>query len=106
MKGTDQEGSLGPDGIYRMVRDIRNAEMALGSKEIFVSESIKETRIKLERSLAAIRDIKAGEHINENDLHLLSPGDGFKWIDREQVIGKKAKTNIPRDEIIYQNMIE
>ncbi len=106
MKGTDQEGSLGPDGIYRMVRDIRNAEMALGSKEIFVSESIKETRIKLERSLAAIRDIKAGEHISENDLHLLSPGDGFKWIDREQVIGKKAKTNIPRDEIIYQNMIE
>lgn len=106
MKGTDQEGSLGPDGIYRMVRDIRNAEMAMGSKEIFVSDSIKETRIKLERSLASIRDIKAGELITENDLHLLSPGDGFKWIDRGNILGRKAKTNIPRDEIIYQNMIE
>ena len=106
MKGTDQEGSLGPDGIYRMVRDIRNAEMAMGSKEIFVSESIKETRIKLERSLATLRDIKAGELITENDLHLLSPGDGFKWTERSKVIGREAKTNIPKDEIIYQNMIE
>lgn len=105
MKGTDHEGSLGPDGIYRMVRDIRNVEMAMGSKEIFVSDSIKETKIKLERSVASVREIKAGEFISEKDLHLLSPGDGFKWADRSKIIGKRAKIAIPKDEIIYQNMI-
>lgn len=105
MKGTDHEGSLGPEGIYRMVRDIRNVEMAMGSKEIFVSDSIKETKIKLERSVASVREIKAGEFISEKDLHLLSPGDGFKWADRSKIIGKRAKIAIPKDEIIYQNMI-
>ncbi len=105
MKGTDHEGSLGPDGIYRMVRDIRNVEMALGSKEIFVSESITETKVKLERSIASLREIKPGEVISETDLHLLSPGDGYKWADRSKIIGKRAKVAIPKDEIIYQNMI-
>jgi 3-deoxy-D-glycero-D-galacto-nononate 9-phosphate synthase len=105
MKGTDHEGSLGPEGIYRMVRDIRNVEMAMGSKDVFVSESIKETKVKLERSIASLREIEEGEIIYEKDLHLLSPGDGFKWADRSKIIGKRAKVAIPKDEIIYQNMI-
>ncbi len=106
MKGTDHEGSLGPDGIYRMVRDIRNVEMAMGSKEIFVSDSIKETKVKLERSIASLREIKQGEIITQQDIHMLSPGDGFKWAERINVIGKIAKVTIPKDEIIYKNMIE
>jgi 3-deoxy-D-glycero-D-galacto-nononate 9-phosphate synthase len=106
MKGTDHEGSLGPEGIYRMVRDIRNIEMAIGEKDIFISDSIQDTKTKLERSVASVRAIAKGELIGESDLHLLSPGDGFKWFERERVIGRRAKTNIPKDEIVYQNMIE
>jgi sialic acid synthase len=106
MKGTDHEGSLGPEGIYRMVRDIRNVEMAMGSKDIFVSDSIRETKVKLERSIATAREIKTGEVISDDDLHLLSPGDGFQWVDKNMVVGKRAKITIPKDEIIYKNMIE
>lgn len=105
MKGTDQKGSLGPDGIFRMVRDIRNLEMAIGEKRIFVSDVIGETKTKLERSIAAIKDIKAGELIADCDIHLLSPGDGYKWTERNKVVGKAATMDIPRDEIIYKNMI-
>lgn len=105
MKGTDQKGSLGVDGIKRMVRDIRNVEMAMGTKEMFVSDAIKETRVKLERSIASKRLIKTGEMIAESDIHLLSPGDGFKWFEKESVIGKIAIVEIPGDEIIYSNMI-
>jgi sialic acid synthase len=106
MKGTDQAGSLGPDGIYRMVRDIRNIENALGEKDMFISDAITNTRIKLERSIATKREINIGEVIFEDDLHLLSPGDGFKWNERDRLIGKKAIVKIPKDEIIYKNMIE
>lgn len=106
MKGTDQEGSLGPEGIYRMVRDIRNVEMAMGSKTIFISESIKETKVKLERSIASLREIGKEEIITDLDIHLLSPGDGIKWADRNRVVGKKASVHIPKDEIIYLNMID
>ncbi len=106
MKGTDHRGSLEPDGIWRMVRDIRNTEYAIGQYGMFVNDEVKATRIKLERSLATLRTIASGEIITENDLHMLSPGDGFKWANREQVVGKKALTDIPADEIIYPGMIE
>lgn len=106
MKGTDHRGSLEPEGIWRMVRDIRNTEYAIGKYGIFVSDTVKMTRVKLERSIATLRSIGAGETITENDLHLLSPGDGFKWTDREQIVGRKARIAIPANEIIYPEMIE
>jgi 3-deoxy-D-glycero-D-galacto-nononate 9-phosphate synthase len=105
MKGTDHKGSLGVDGIRRMVRDIRNTESAIGIKELFVSDAVGETRIKLERSLASKHAIEARQTITENDIHLLSPGDGFKWSEKEKIIGKQARVPIPKDEIIYPEMI-
>jgi sialic acid synthase len=105
MKGTDQAGSLGPDGVMRMVRDIRMLEMSMGVEDIFIEESTEGARLKLERSVASKRAIKKGELITEDDIHLLSPGDGFKWRDRAGVVGKAATQDIPVDEIIYPSMI-
>jgi sialic acid synthase len=106
MKGTDHKGSLGIEGIWRMVRDIRNIERAMGEEGMFISDAVASTRVKLERSLATCRAIKKGETIREEDLHLLSPGDGFRWTERDKVIGKSALQDIPGDEIIYKHMIE
>lgn len=105
MKGTDQAGSLGPDGINRMVRDIRVLEMAFGKEEIFIDPSVQSAKEKLERSIATNKLIKKGDIITENDIHLLSPGDGFKWIDKDQIIGKTAQVGINKNEIIYPNHI-
>lgn len=106
MKGTDHRGSLEPEGIWRMVRDIRNTEYAIGEYGIFVSDKVLSTRVKLERSIATLRSIDAGEIITENDLHMLSPGDGYKWADRDKIIGKKALAAIPANEIIYPQLLE
>lgn len=106
MKGTDQAGSLGADGVFRMIRDIRLTELSLGVKDFFISDAVQDTRIKLERSIAATRDINKGECIDEKDIHLLSPGDGIKWNERYLIIGKKAKDIIKKDEIIYLQMVE
>lgn len=106
MKGTDHRGSLEPEGIWRMMRDIRNTELAIGEKTIFVSDKVLATRVKLERSIATLRPIAAGETITQNDLHLLSPGDGFKWAEKDKIVGKKALVAIPANEIIYPEMIE
>jgi len=105
MKGTDQAGSLGIDGIYRMMRDIRIIEMSMGEEDIFIDPSVKAAKEKLERSIATKREIKAGEKITEDDIHLLSPGDGFKWHEKDAVVGKIAKRDIPKDEIIYPDFI-
>lgn len=106
MKGTDQAGSLGVDGINRLVRDLRVLEISFGKEEIFIDSSVQEAREKLERSVASNRLIKKGEIINENDIHLLSPGDGIKWADRHLILGRKAEMDIVKDEIIYSSFLQ
>ena len=101
MKGTDQAGSLGPDGVNRMIRDIRITERSLGKKDFYIDQSVQSSKEKLERSIASNRLIKQGEVIQESDLRMLSPGDGLKWNERNSIIGKKVKKDIPENEIIY-----
>jgi len=106
MKGTDQAGSLGPDGVNRMVRDIRYIEMSMGVEDIHIDKSVESSRIKLERSIASRHEIKAGDTITLDDIHMLSPGDGFKWDEREKVVGKVARKDIKANEIIYKDDIQ
>ncbi|MCD8309882.1 MAG: N-acetylneuraminate synthase family protein [Prevotellaceae bacterium] len=106
MKGTDQQGSLGPDGINRMIRDIRIAERWLGCGELDINPAVSAAKVKLERSIASVRTLHAGETITEADIHLLSPGDGIKWRERDRVIGHTVLQEIPRNEIIYPNLIQ
>lgn len=106
MKGTDQPGSLGPDGVNRMVRDIRIAERWLGEEKLYIDPSVMGSKVKLERSIATKEDLKAGHVMTLEDLHMLSPGDGFKWADKDKVIGKTLKNDIPKNEIIYPEALQ
>ena len=107
LKGSDQAGSLESDGIRRMVRDIRNLEMSLGVENILISESVASSRKKLERSIATKVTLNKGDIISEENIHLLSPGDGFKWSEKEKVIGKTLLKNVLANELIYpQDIIE
>jgi sialic acid synthase SpsE len=106
MKGTDQAGSLGPDGVYRMVRDIRILDQSMGIEDIFIVPETAFAKEKLERSIATNKMIKAGTVITEADIHMLSPGNGFKWSEKENLIGKKAIIDIEANEVIYkENLI-
>ena len=106
MKGTDQKGSLGPDGVRRMVRDIRLVEHWLGTEDLYIDRSVAASKVKLERSIASNKDLIVGHIITENDIHMLSPGDGFKWSERSLLIGKKLKTFVPKNEIIYPKYLD
>ncbi|MDD2635561.1 MAG: N-acetylneuraminate synthase family protein [Bacteroidales bacterium] len=106
MKGTDQAGSLGPDGVYRMIRDLRILDNSLGVQDVFISDGVVESKAKLERSIATNRKIKAGEKFSENDIHMLSPGIGYKWDERNMIIGKIAVVDIPENEIITAELIK
>lgn len=106
MKGTDQAGSLGPEGVNRMIRDIRIAESWLGTEDLYIDKSVAGSKVKLERSIASLRDLKKGEIITESDIHMLSPGDGFKWCQKNDVVGHIVRQNIPANEIIYPKFID
>ena len=103
LKGTDQAGSLGPDGLRRMVRDIRILEQSMGKEGIFLEEAVKMAKEKLERSLAVKRKMSKGEVITMDDLHMLSPGTGLRWDERNAVIGKVLTQDLGKDELIQKN---
>ena len=69
MKGTDQLGSLGPEGVNRMIRDIRIAERWLGEEELYIDESVAGAKVKLERSIATRQELLPGHVITEDDIH-------------------------------------
>lgn len=106
MKGTDQAGSLGPDGVSRMVRDIRIAERWLGEEKFYIDKNVESSRIKLERSIASKHALKSGDIIKEENLHMLSPGDGFKWNEKIKVVGHRVNVDIPANEIIYPKYLD
>jgi sialic acid synthase len=89
-----------------MMRDIRNLDKSIGEEEMFIEPSVKAAREKLERSIASNREMEAGETIREEDLHMLSPGDGLKWSQRDLIINKKLINALPQNEIIYPNNVE
>ena len=105
MKGTDQKGSLAIDGCRRLIRDLRQMELSIGEKGIFIEGDVQQAKIKLERSIAASRDLLKGEILDESDLELRSPGDGVLWTDRQSIIGRELKRDVKSTEIIYPHYL-
>ncbi len=106
LKGTDQAGSLGPDGVRRMIRDIRILDESMGVEDIFIPDGVKLAKNKLERSIASNKNLKAGDILTENDIHMLSPGTGYKWNERIEVVGKQLALDIDKNEIITPEMLK
>lgn len=98
LPGSDQAGSMDIGGLWRVVRDVRNAEKALGVWNIHKVDD--QTWTKLGRSLAVKRDIPEDEQVSQNDLIMVSPGTGFEWKDRHEFIGKRAVRNLVTNTIL------
>ena len=82
------------------------AEKWLGKEELYIDKSVQTAKVKLERSIATRRLLKVNEVIREEDLHMLSPGDGYRWSQLSEVIGKRVARDIPANEIIYPEDIQ
>jgi sialic acid synthase len=107
LPGSDHAGSLEANGLYRMVRDIRNTERALGSYKMEAHESAQVARNKLERSISTgPSGIKAGEIISAANTLLLSPGTGVTWPNRAAVYGQRAKVDIPPMQTVCRSQLE
>ena len=65
MKGTDHVFSLEPQGLRKLVRDLRRVEVALGdgTKKMYPSESAPAT--KMAKKLVAATDLPAGHTLHE-----------------------------------------
>jgi sialic acid synthase SpsE len=60
----------------------------------------------MRRSIIVTRDMLAGSIIQMEDLDMKRPGTGIPPEDLQKIIGKKIKTDITKDSLIYDKNIE
>ena len=78
MDGPDHASSLEPQGFQKMVRDIRQVSMALGTgEEKFISRGEILNREVLGKSLVAVRRIEPGETITASLVAVKGPALGL-----------------------------
>jgi sialic acid synthase SpsE/sugar phosphate isomerase/epimerase len=98
LPGPDQADSLEPAGIEKQVRDIRNVEMALGSRERGLSRGELLNRLALGKSLVAARDVAVGETISADAVKVMGPGHGVSPQQRDALVGRTAVRAITAGE--------
>jgi sialic acid synthase SpsE len=100
MRGTDHAGSLEMEGLRRLVGYIRQVEMTMGNGEVGFKPCMTTAKAKLAKSLSCRRNLAPGDILLEEELELRCPGTGILWPQREQLLGKRALRNIPKQTIL------
>ena len=87
-----------------MVKGVREVERALGSVTYELSEKVEKNR-KFARSLFVVSDIKEGEELTRFNVRSIRPGYGLhpKYLD--DILGRKAKTNLTKGEPLSWDLI-
>lgn len=100
MPGPDHRASLEPEELKKMVKAIRNIEQSLGNgiKKPTPSELIN--KIIARKSIVASKGIKKGTVFTEKNVTTKRPGNGINPMEWEKVIGKIAKKDFAKDDII------
>jgi sialic acid synthase len=100
MKGTDHVFSLEPQGLRKLVRDLRRVEVALGdgTKNMYPSES--EPALKMAKKLVAATDLPAGHTLREEDIAAKSPGDGLPPYELERLVGRTLRHPVRADSAL------
>lgn len=105
LRGPDHSASLEPEGLRRLVRDIRNVEAALVVHAKEVLESEKPVRARLAKSLVTCRPVEAGEVLERSALCCKGPGTGLAPYLVEHVVGRRARRAIPSDVLLTEDML-
>jgi N,N'-diacetyllegionaminate synthase len=105
MPGPDHKASATVKEFSNLVRDIRNVEIALGSK--YKKLSVDEVNVSkaARKSIVSNRNILKGEVIQNNDICYKRPGTGFLPTDIELVVGRVAMNDIKKNRVIKRSDI-
>tara|TARA_B100001057_G_scaffold35263_1_gene31963 strand:+ start:9163 stop:10170 length:1008 start_codon:yes stop_codon:yes gene_type:complete len=100
MSGPDHIASMNKVEFVDYVKSIRKTEMILGSFKKRVSPSERKNIRIARRSIYASRVICTGEVIKRSDLVMLRPNVGLSPMEIKKVVGKKAKRNFKKYDLI------
>ena len=106
MKGTDHAFSLEPQGLAKMVRDLRRTRAALGdgAKRMFPSEA--EPAVKMGKKLVAARELPAGHVLTKADVEARSPGDGLPPYELDRIVGRALRRPVTAETTLTLELLE
>ena len=99
-KGSDHRFSLEPDGMKRMVRDLKRTREALGDgvKRPYASEQAG--LYKMGKSIVAANSLLPGQKVEAADLAVKSPNDGLEPWKVDKLIGRRVTQTIEAGETL------
>lgn len=104
IENPDASFSMNPEEFSQMVKDIRQAEKAIGVVKYGVAEQEK-TNIVFRKSIFAVKDIKCGEELTNDNIRVIRPGYGVAPKYYKELLGQKALKDIDRGmPILLENV--
>jgi N-acetylneuraminate synthase/sialic acid synthase len=100
LKGTDHAFSLEPQGMQKLVRDLKRAKEAMGDGEKRILDNEKAPLRKMGKMIVAAKNLESGHTITETDLEYRSPSLGLAPSMNILLIGKTLNRNIQAFEKI------
>lgn len=91
----DVSFSMNPSEFQQMVKDIRQAEKAIGNVRYGASEQEKDS-VVFRKSIFCVRDIHTGDILTTDNIRVIRPGYGMKPIFYHDILGKHAIRDIKR----------
>ena len=104
LPGPDHAASMDPLEFQDMVRQIRKAEVILGSPQKKLLPCEKQYISVARKSLVVAEKIKKGEKFTLKNLTVKRPGNGMPPKRLKEVLGKKAIRTIPKDTVLKEEM--
>lgn len=99
-KGPDHKASISVKELAQLVKSIRNIEKALGVEKKCLSFSEKKNIKIVRKSIVAKKNILRGEYFTINNITTKRPAVGKLPTHWDKVLGKKAKKNYFKDQLI------
>lgn len=106
MIGWDNQMATEPEEMKELVKSCRKVASSLGKYERTLTENEISQRNKMRRSIVAAHDLNKDHLLMESDIDVKRPGDGLSVSRYYEIIGKKLKCDILKDEMIFQDNIE
>ena len=105
-KGTDHAYSLEPEGMRKLVRDLRRVRVALGTGEKQPLPIEKKPLFKMGKKLVAASKLAAGHVLTREDVAIKSPNDGLPPYELPAVLGRALRVALnPDDAITFEDLV-
>ncbi|NWF67048.1 MAG: pseudaminic acid synthase [Campylobacterales bacterium] len=94
--GADSGFSLDKREFELLVKSVRNAEKSIGKVKYELNPKAEISRELFGRSLFVVKDIKAGDIFDSENIRSIRPGFGIKPKYLNDILGKQAKIDLKR----------